>query len=258
MEKKHKAIVDYIPHIFQHENYVEIASRIDKLKGTITRSLDDLKTLLNGGNDESYVRVWPGSFLPVDHRKRIEEIGYRVEYWHLESRTTYPSVVSLKDDLPVGTNLYRIRKVEDIHFLTIHHSVGWGSEDNETNINTIASYHVNGKGWPGIGYHYVICPDGQIYSTNDHYRVSYHAGTLNAPGDENWVSLGICFGGDFRKSMPTKAAQQAGRALVTWLQYNLPGQIAVVPHKRMPGAQTACPGEYRLEEWLKFVSMGKS
>jgi hypothetical protein len=153
------------------------------------------------------------------------------------------------DDLPQHpTKNYSYRDLSDITHLTIHHTVSppdrpiWG----------IAQYHVDHHDWPGIGYHYVIGDDGKISQTNYLTTKSYHAGSYAAPGDENLFSVGIALQGDFTNAPPPQAQLDAARALVAHLRGLLPNPLAVVGHRQMPGAATACPGA-TYQDWLPYI-----
>ena len=63
----------------------------------------------------------------------------------------------------------------------IHHSA-----TDDGSPEAYARYHVQTRGWPGIGYHFVIQKDGGIYQTNRLDTISYHV------SGQNTNSIGIC------------------------------------------------------------------
>lgn len=144
------------------------------------------------------------------------------------------------------TREYDTRSLADITTITIHHAAS-----NSTPWQ-MASYHVNGRGWPGIGYHYVIMADGTTYQTQYPETKSYHAGSYDAPGDENLWSLAVCLSGNFQTAPPSQRQQDAARDLVAWLKTQLSIE-QVLGHRDMPGAQTACPGNTYVD-WLPYVA----
>lgn len=160
-------------------------------------------------------------------------------------------IVDIVDELPHHETLtYSTRPLEAITTLTIHHTV---SPPDRT-IESIAAYHVNSRGWPGIGYHFVIAADGTIYQTNYLETKSYHAGSYAAPGDENYWSVGISLQGDFTYNPPPRAQQDAARWLVAHLKWELGLEPdGVLGHRQMPGAATACPGN-TYTQWLPYVA----
>ena len=97
------------------------------------------------------------------------------------------------------------------------------------------------KGWPVIGYHYIIDADGHIYRTNMPQVASYHSGDR----DTNLESFGICLLGDFRTYDPTPAQLDSCRWLVGQL-----GVTEVLPHQAV--VQTACPG--RWGRWRREIT----
>ena len=76
---------------------------------------------------------------------------------------------------------------EDIQFLIVHCSATSPSE--EANHETIERYHTTARGWPTIGYHYVINRDGNIVNTLPEDQRGIHVAGFNS------VSLGICLVG---------------------------------------------------------------
>ncbi len=95
--------------------------------------------------------------------------------------------------------------------IALHHSLtrrGLGG----FNAEGYARYHVNTHDWPGIGYHYVIEPDGIIKWCNDLELRTYHV------GDHNNYCVGVCLTGDFRYEKPTKEQEDSLRRLVYALQ----------------------------------------
>lgn len=161
-------------------------------------------------------------------------------------------IADIVDDLPKHATLkYATRPLDGISILTIHHTVS----PPDRSIESIAAYHVNSNGWPGIGYHFVIKDDGRIFQVNRLETKSYHAGSTAAPGDENAVSVGIALQGDFTNAPPPQAQQDAARALVADLSGLLPSVTAVWGHRQMPGASTQCPGN-TFGDWLPYIVAG--
>ena len=62
----------------------------------------------------------------------------------------------------------------------------------------IHRWHQN-RGWAGIGYHYFINKEGEIYTCRPRDTVGAHA------KDYNQNSIGVCFEGDFNKEKMTDA-----------------------------------------------------
>jgi len=173
------------------------------------------------------------------------------------SGVSRPKVIDVVDSLPHHPTLppYQNR-TEPIRKIVIHHT---DTPKNFT-VEQIARYHVFGTSpykdpWPGIGYHYVITPDGTIYWTQRHETRSYHVGAPN-----NYC-LGVSLIGRFlikgydgvvqppEDQLPTPAQMESAAHLVAWLMdtLNVPDIENVVGHKEV--GQTVCPGD----QWLRGV-----
>ena len=147
------------------------------------------------------------------------------------------------DSLPSHSyKIYDTRELDTIKVLIIHHTTG----DAFGSTVAIANYHVYGKGWPGIGYHYLIDGAGKIERVNHHETISYHASYHN--DDSIGISLKGCFTGDAQPSDDQIAA-------TAWLVEKLRGELPiedVIGHKntayaQTPGRGTQCPGDTWLE-----------
>lgn len=95
--------------------------------------------------------------------------------------------------------------------IAIHHSLTRQGLSG-SNAEGFARFHVETHGWPGIGYNYIIEPDGTIKWCNDLELRNYHV------GDHNNYAIGICLTGDFRYEEPTQAQKDSLRRLVYALQ----------------------------------------
>ena len=102
----------------------------------------------------------------------------------------------------------------------------------------------NGK---GIGYHYFIEKDGQVFQTRDENEIGMHARHYNAH------SIGICYeGGLDEKGRPadtrTPAQRAALIALLRSLKIDYP-DAEILGHCELEGIHKACPSfscqEYR-------------
>ncbi|MCR4424677.1 MAG: peptidoglycan recognition protein family protein [Firmicutes bacterium] len=144
-------------------------------------------------------------------------------------------VKDVVDQLPRHpSKQYRTRALGDIARVVIHHSATNGGTPE-----SLARYHVNKRGWPGIGYHYVIASDGTVYKTNYATTVSWHAGS-----SANWDSIGACMIGDFTKHEVPQVQLASTLELVQELMraYSIPVS-GVVGHSEVPEAATLCPGD---------------
>lgn len=143
----------------------------------------------------------------------------------------------VKDLAKHATKKYSIRATSFLRGIVVHHSGASGLQ----NVPAIAAYHVNERGWPGIGYHYVIDDAGTVFKTNYISTLAYHS------AGSNKESIGICVLGNFEESDPTSAQLAALTALITAIREVHP-TLYVAGHKDK--TPTACPGR-RLYDWLK-------
>ena len=140
---------------------------------------------------------------------------------------------------------YAVRPLSDIRYLVIHHT----GAPADVGAEAIAAEHVDGNGWPGIGYHFVIDPAGRTYRTQDLTTVSYHARQFNP------VSAGIALVGDLTSALPAAAQLDAAAALVARLlmDLGLPPD-AVRGHREM--VPIRCPGESFIRVWKSGLMHG--
>lgn len=131
-----------------------------------------------------------------------------------------------------------VRPLTEVRYLTIHHAAG---PDNQT-PDDIASYHVNSRGWGGIGYHFVISQNGTVYYVGDLTTARAHV--LNM----NHLALGICLIGTFIEGkVPTSSQINSAHELCSQLLFRTPeipgidGWEDVVGHQDL--SPTQCPGD---------------
>lgn len=251
MKLDYTATVNLIPD-FNSEYRHRVSDYAAIKNQTVAYSNHDALSLVNNARPESVINIWNAHVKPKHELDFLTDNWENFRYYNLPGYIPY--IVYVVDDLVKSpTKEYPRRNMDKVHFLTIHHSVSWNYKASDfANANSMANYHVNTRGWPAIGYHYVIAPGGTILQTNRLSSVSYHAGSFDAPGDENETAIGICIGGDFRYSEPSEPQQFAVASLVAQLRRLVRNWIAVVPHKYMPGAATACPG-YNIDKWFRRV-----
>lgn len=131
--------------------------------------------------------------------------------------------------LPKGTGTYRKRKLTDISGIVIHHS----ASDFGTAFD-FANWHI-GRGWPGIGYHFVISADGTVNQTNNIDTVSYHV------ADHNTANVGICLVGNLSNHPPTAKQLTSLKALIQHVNTVVGKKLIVRGHRDLNA--TECPGK---------------
>lgn len=114
-------------------------------------------------------------------------------------------------------------------FIILHHS----EVTLPHTVEDIHQWHKN-KGWAGIGYHYFIDKEGEVYEGRPCGTVGAHARGHN---DE---SIGVCFEGDFNKESMSEKQENAAIILLTMLSLaysdaELCMHNVFNPHKNCPG-----------------------
>jgi hypothetical protein len=126
---------------------------------------------------------------------------------------------------------YETRDIGAIKRIVIHHSA---TSANAT-ADAFARYHVT-KGWPGIGYHFVVTAAGEIQYTADHTLVTYGVAGQNAD------TVHICLVGDFTDATPPTVQLDAARRLIDNYRLAMGQTYPVVGHRDI-ATDTACPGK---------------
>lgn len=140
--------------------------------------------------------------------------------------------INLVDSLPRhAIKRYGKRRLSQIKYIVVHHSAAKGK-----NAQYYAAYHINKRGWPGIGYHFVIERDGTIKQTNLLTTVSYHVKGYNT------ASIGISLSGNFEEQKPTPAQLAALIHLIKTLKRKISPALQVKGHREL--RPTLCPGKH--------------
>lgn len=121
-----------------------------------------------------------------------------------------------------------IRDLSTIKRIILHHS---GVTVLQT-VETIHNYHKNTRKYAGIGYHFYVKKNGNIYRGRPLEYVGAHAYNHNAD------SIGICAEGDFNSETMSDTQKNAIIELVAYLKgiYNI---SSVQGHKEV--CNTSCP-----------------
>ena len=123
-----------------------------------------------------------------------------------------------------------------------HHSAS-GSKSAES----IHEYHKS-KGWSGIGYHYYIRKDGEIYRGRPEGAEGAHT------KGQNKTSIGICVEGNFEEEEITNEQVQSLYKLSMYITFKY-DIYKIIGHGE--AGETLCPGEhFPLESMKKNVIDG--
>lgn len=135
-----------------------------------------------------------------------------------------------------------MRKINNI---VIHCSAT--PEGKEFHASDIDKWH-KAQGWKCIGYHYVICLDGEIEKGRDESVAGSHVSGHNSD------SIGICYIGgmdkDGKKSKDTRTDQQKASLwkLLSELLCRYP-EADILGHRDFPNVNKACPSFDVREEY---------
>lgn len=149
-------------------------------------------------------------------------------------------IIDLRQSLPWHpTQRWEGRKMDQVTTMIVHHSA---TGENAEPIRTVKAFnrgHI-ARGWPRIGYHWVIDSAGKVYRTNRNRDITYHAGNYSI----NRVAIGVCLIGKLHLHDPTTAQLESLKAL---RQLH---DLAAVPHNAI--VSTTCPGGWweRYSEWV--------
>lgn len=148
----------------------------------------------------------------------------------------------LRGELPAGVHTYTTRPVEAVKGVVWHHSA-----TTAKTIRSIAQFHTEVRGWPGIAYHYAIGYDGMVYLLNDPTTISYHAQGYNR------YTIGVVLIGNFEEREMTQEMKDAAAKLQDHLHSELDLKFSWL-HGDTKATQ--CPGKHA-REYLGPLQYGK-
>lgn len=138
-----------------------------------------------------------------------------------------PPIQNIIDQLPNhSTKVYPKRDISQVTTIVVHHTA------SEAPLINQAKYHVNGRRWPRIGYHFVIAND-KVYQTNYLDTESYHTSGNNRTG------IGIAILGDLTKRSITQRERELLTAVLASLRAVIP-EAEIKGHNEC-GVKTSCP-----------------
>lgn len=122
------------------------------------------------------------------------------------------------------------RDVAKANFVVAHHSVTNPTGNAEVDVNTVANIHLNGNGWGGIGYHFIITSEevngyakvayvGDLASVRAHTPNTRGAFNLAAGYGNNYL-IAACFVGQNHLNVPTPAQIRSANALFGEMLFN--------------------------------------
>ncbi len=135
----------------------------------------------------------------------------------------------------------------------VHHTADSGPKhgakaslrDEIEYLKRIESFHVNVRGYAGIGYSYIVMPSGRVWEGRGFEKVGAHTlDPKDADGDHKYIEnteLGVCFAGNFNVQKPTRRALFAHSLLRRRLRIKGVRIDRTYPHRA--AYATSCPGD---------------
>ena len=134
--------------------------------------------------------------------------------------------------------------MRQIHKIIVHCSAT--REGQNISVDTIRKWHVEGRGWTDIGYHFYIDLHGDIYKGRDIAKIGAHT------KGQNRNSIGICYCGGVEvdgktpKDTRLDCQKEALTAVLRTLKAMYPEAII---HSHNDFARKACPSFNATEEY---------
>ena len=120
----------------------------------------------------------------------------------------------------------------DVTHLVLHTTAGSRGAD----ADDVRRYHVEHRGWPDIGYHYVVLDSGEAQAGRSANRQGAHALGFNH------CSLGVAMIGHHDHHRPSQAQWDTTIDLLALLSYRYDVPVSRVIGHRETGARKSCPG----------------
>ena len=134
--------------------------------------------------------------------------------------------------------------MRNINKIIIHCSAT--REGQNIPVSTIRDWHVNGRGWSDIGYHFYIDLHGDIYKGRDIAKIGAHC------KGQNRNSIGICYCGgvevDGKTPKDTRTEEQENSLLAVLKTLKAMYPEAAI-HSHNDFANKACPSFNATEEY---------
>ncbi len=171
--------------------------------------------------------VWTGTASAIQIRKR-GDVSHVREYllWSPPVRETgrtlqitgSPTIVTrsgwhAEEEIRRGKPRY----APSLQFALVHHTVtanAYSCNQSASIVRGIEVYHVQGNGWDDIGYNFLVDACGQVFEGRYGGIMKNVVGAHSA--GFNTGSVGVAVIGNFSKTTPSKAAQDALVKLLAW------------------------------------------
>lgn len=122
-----------------------------------------------------------------------------------------------------------IFKRGETKLIVVHHT----ASTRDMTVQEIHELHLN-QGWAGMGYHFYINKNGDVFRGRPEEMIGSHALNYNSS------SVGVCLSGNFEEEQPTKEQLTSLAELLKYLKAKY-SSARIVGHKDLNA--TACPGK---------------
>jgi len=124
-------------------------------------------------------------------------------------------------------------------------------EGRHHDVEDIRDWHVNGRGWSDVGYHFVVLLDGTVEEGRPITRPGAHV------RGHNHNTIGICYIGGCDLDMEPKDTMTydqeiAVEELVCSLRDEYGDDLEFVGHNDFPGVRKACPS-FKVSEKFDYL-----
>lgn len=133
--------------------------------------------------------------------------------------------------------------------LTIHHAAGWGARNLQEGIlavQSIQDFHIDGRGWTDIAYHFLIDRAGNIFQGRPETVIGAHVMNYNKG------NIGVCILGCYHPPYTaypcndhlTQESRDAAVHLFAWLadKFNYKDRVLLGHRDYYDYPHTSCPG----------------
>ena len=145
-----------------------------------------------------------------------------------------------KRDFPMFLNRMADMPVNKVKGIVFHHTAG----NPMATMAGINNWHIDGRGWAGVGYHFGINAEGTIYEGRPLTKEGVHA--RRPANGETWA---VALFGNFENYAPTPSQVESANRLYWYLKEKRP---TAAPSEHKDHGNTLCAGKYfNLDEIIK-------
>lgn len=164
----------------------------------------------------------------------VEEADVERRFWSIlarHARTGGVPAMDLRANLMTGGSFSTLTPAA-VEAVVVHHTAA----DESVTWEAVASYHVQSRGFAGIGYH-VGVRNGEIAYLGDLDRARAHV------ANQNHRYLGLVLAGNYETATPSEADMKALKVAYAAMQEWLGRSVPARGHRDVsPPGYTVCPG----------------